>query len=586
MVYKPKTMNYGLMQFLTLVGSLGLFLFGMKMLSESLQKVAGDRMRNILAAMTSNRVKGILTGLLVTMVVQSSSATTVMVVSFVNAGLLSLVQSIGVIMGANIGTTFTAWMITLLGFKFSISAIALPLIGIGFPLIFSKNNTRRSWGELAVGFSLLFLGLDFLKNSVPNISEQPEILSFLSGYTSLGFFSLILFVAIGTLLTVVIQSSSATMALTLVMCNNGWISFELAAAMVLGENIGTTITANIAAAVANVSAKRAARAHLIFNIIGVFWMLAVFRPYTGVIGSFLVDMGDESPFMSPESVPVALSIFHSSFNLINTLLLVWFTPIIVKVVTRLVPIKESEEEEFKLKHIEIGLLSTSELSLLQAKKEIVTYAKRTYRMYGFVRELFRETNEKNFHNLFERIEKYENISDRVEVEIATYLNKVSAHDLSDESSRRLQAMFKIISEIESISDSNYNLAKTLRRKRVANIWFNQEIRDNLNHMFDLVDEALNVMLDNLQVGYANINLGPAYEAEERINQFRNKLKDEHIKNVEENKYKYQAGVIYNDLFSEAESLGDYIINVSEDIAEINKPSKKLIERAQNLVAED
>lgn len=574
------------MQFLTLVGSLGLFLFGMKMLSESLQKVAGDRMRNILAAMTSNRVKGILTGLLVTMVVQSSSATTVMVVSFVNAGLLSLVQSIGVIMGANIGTTFTAWMITLLGFKFSISAIALPLIGIGFPLIFSKNNTRRSWGELAVGFSLLFLGLDFLKNSVPNISEQPEILSFLSGYTSLGFFSLILFVAIGTLLTVVIQSSSATMALTLVMCNNGWISFELAAAMVLGENIGTTITANIAAAVANVSAKRAARAHLIFNIIGVFWMLAVFRPYTGVIGSFLVDMGDESPFMSPESVPVALSIFHSSFNLINTLLLVWFTPIIVKVVTRLVPIKESEEEEFKLKHIEIGLLSTSELSLLQAKKEIVTYAKRTYRMYGFVRELFRETNEKNFHNLFERIEKYENISDRVEVEIATYLNKVSAHDLSDESSRRLQAMFKIISEIESISDSNYNLAKTLRRKRVANIWFNQEIRDNLNHMFDLVDEALNVMLDNLQVGYANINLGPAYEAEERINQFRNKLKDEHIKNVEENKYKYQAGVIYNDLFSEAESLGDYIINVSEDIAEINKPSKKLIERAQNLVAED
>lgn len=579
-------MNYGLIQFLTLVGSLGLFLFGMKMLSESLQKVAGDRMRNILAAMTSNRVKGILTGLLVTVVVQSSSATTVMVVSFVNAGLLTLVQSIGVIMGANIGTTFTAWMITLLGFKFSISTIALPLIGIGFPLIFSKNNARRSWGELAVGFSLLFLGLDFLKNSVPNISQQPELLSFLSSYTNHGFFSLILFVAIGTVITVVIQSSSATMALTLVMCNNGWISFELAAAMVLGENIGTTITANIAAAVANVSAKRAARAHLIFNLIGVLWMLLVFKQYTGYIGSFLVDMGDDSPFLSPESVPIALSIFHSSFNLINTLLLVGFTPIIVKVVTRLVTIKDSEEEEFKLKHIEIGLLSTSELSLLQAKKEIITYAKRTYRMYEFVRELFRETNEKNFQSGFERIEKYENISDRVEVEIATYLNKVSAHDLSDESSRRLQAMFKIISEIESISDSNYNLAKTLRRKRVANIWFNQEIRDNLNHMFDLVEDALKVMLENLQVGYANINLGPAYEAEERINQFRNKLKEEHIKNVEGNKYKYQAGVIYNDLFSEAEKLGDYIINVSEDIAEVNKPSKKLIERAQNLVSED
>lgn len=570
-------MNYSFMQFLTLVGSLGLFLFGMKMLSESLQKVAGDRMRTILAAMTSNRFKGILTGLIVTTVVQSSSATTVMLVSFVNAGLISLTQSIGVIMGANIGTTFTAWMITLLGFKFSISAIALPLIGVGFPLIFSKNNSRRSWGELLVGFAILFLGLDFLKGSVPNISQSPEILEFLAQYTDHGLFSLLLFVTIGTILTVVIQSSSATMALTLVMCNSGWISFELAAAMVLGENIGTTVTANIAAAIANVSAKRTARAHLIFNVFGVFWMILIFKTFIHYVADFVVDMGGSDPFQNPEGVPIALSIFHSSFNVINTFLLVFLTPYIVKIVTKIVPAKSTEDEEFRLQHIEIGLLSTAELSLLQAKKEIVNYAKRTYKMYGFFKDLFVETNDKKFNEIYERIEKYEEISDRVEVEIATYLTKISVHDLSNESSKRLQAMFNIINDVESISDSNYTLAKTLRRKRKANIWFNQEVRDNLNHMFELADEAYKIMIDNLEVGYTGINLGPAYEIEEKINQFRNKLRKQHLKNVEEVKYKYQAGVIYNDLFSEAEKLGDYIINVSEDIAEINKPVKKTVQ---------
>ena len=571
-------MNYSVLQFLTLVGSLGLFLFGMKMLSESLQKVAGDKMRTILAAMTSNRFKGILTGLLVTTVVQSSSATTVMLVSFVNAGLISLTQSVGVVMGANIGTTFTAWLISLLGFKFSISAISLPLIGVGFPLVFSKKHSRKSWGELMVGFALLFLGLDFLKGSVPNISESPEILAFLSNYTEAGFFSILLFVAIGTILTVVIQSSSATMALTLVMCNSGWISFELAAAMVLGENIGTTITANIAAAVANVSAKRTARAHLIFNLFGVVWMLFVFKHFLNGVSYFVTEMGGSNPFepANHESVPVALSIFHSAFNIINTLLLVFTTPYIVNFVTRLVPARKGEEEEFRLRHINIGLLSTAELSLVQAKKEIITYAKRTYKMYGFFKDLFVETNEKNFKEIFERIEKYEEISDRMEVEIATYLTKISVSDLSDESSRELQAMFNIINDIESISDSNYNLARTMRRKRKGNIWFNQEVRDNLNHIFGLVEEAYLVMLQNLDGNYGSINLGPAYELEEKINQFRNKLRKQHLKNVEEEKYKYQAGVIYNDLFSESEKLGDYIINVSEDIAEIHQPLKKAV----------
>ncbi|MDD4384932.1 MAG: Na/Pi cotransporter family protein [Bacteroidales bacterium] len=573
-------MNYGVMQFLQLVGSLGLFLFGMKMLSESLQKVAGDRMRNILASMTSNRFKGILTGLIVTAVVQSSSATTVMLVSFVNAGLISLTQSIGVIMGANIGTTVTAWLISLLGFKFSISLIALPIIGLGFPLVFSKNNTRKSWGELLVGFSLLFLGLDFLKNSVPDISGSPDVLAFLSNYTDQGLFSVLLFVGIGTILTVVIQSSSATMALTLVMCNSGWISYELAAAMVLGENVGTTITANIAAAIANVQAKRTARAHLVFNIIGAFWMILVFKTFIGLCADLAIKFGGQNPFENPAGVPIALSIYHSTFNIVNVLLQVSFVPLIVKLVTRMVPARSSEDEEFRLQHIGIGLLSTGELSLLQAKKEIINYGKRSYKMYGFFKELFTETNEKNFKNIYERIEKYEEISDRVEVEIATYLTKVSTHDLSEESSRRLQAMLNIINDIESVSDSNYNLAKTLNRKRKANIWFNQEVRDNLNYMFTLVDDAFRVMLENLEVGYTNINLGPAYEAEEKINQFRNKLKKEHIKNVEEVKYKYQAGVMYNDLYSEAEKLGDYIINVSEAIAEINKPVKKAVLRHQ------
>lgn len=573
-------MDFSLLQLLKLVGSLGLFLFGMKMLSESLQKVAGDRMRTILAAMTSNRFKGILTGIVVTTVVQSSSATTVMLVSFVNAGLISLSQSIGVIMGANIGTTVTAWMISLLGFKFSISAIALPIIGLGFPFVFSKNNTRKSWGELLVGFSLLFLGLAFLKDSVPDISNNPEILSFLSNYTDKGVFSMLLFIGIGTILTVVIQSSSATMALTLVMCNSGWISFELAAAMVLGENIGTTITANFAAAVANVSAKRTAMAHLVFNLFGAFWVMLVFNTFIGYVADFAVNVGSQNPFETPEGVPVALSLFHSAFNIINTLVLVFFTPFIVKLVTRIVPAHSSEDEEFRLQHIGIGLLSTGELSLLQAKKEIINYGKRTYKMYGFFKDMFTETNEKNFKNLYDRIEKYEEISDRVEVEIATYLTKISIHDLSDESSRRLQAMLNIINDIESVSDSNYNLAKTLRRKRKANIWFNQEVRDNLNYMFTLADDAYRIMIENLEAGHANINLGPAYEAEEKINQFRNKLKKEHIKNVEEAKYKYQAGVIYNDLFSEAEKLGDYIINVSEAIAEINKPVKKAVLKHQ------
>lgn len=566
-------MNYGLLNFLNLLGSLGLFLYGMKLMSESLQKVAGDKMRTFLSSMTSNRFMGIITGLLITLIIQSSSATTVMVVSFVNAGLLTLAQSIGVIMGANIGTTFTAWLISLLGFKFSIVLMAVPLVGLGFPLLFSKKTNLKSWGEFIVGFSLLFIGLDFLKNSVPRIDQTPELFSFLSKYANLGFASVLIFLLFGTFITIIIQSSSATMALTLVMCSQGWLSFELAAAMVLGENIGTTITANLAAIIGNVSAKRAARAHFIFNILGVIWMLFAFFPFTRAIAQIMFHYTGASPVNNVNSIPIALSLFHTSFNLINTSVLVWFTPVIIKIVTKLVPSNKEDDEEFRLVYINIGLLSTAELSLVQATKEIEIYAKRTNKMFGFVKQLFNETNEKEFNGLFNRIEKYEGISDRVELEIATYLNKISSYDLSTESSRKLQAMFRIISEIESIADSNYSLARTMRIKRDSKIWFSQEVRDNMNKMFALLDEALGLMISNINISEKNmrINLGPVYEIEEKIDNFTEMLKEDHIKNVEANKYKYQTGVVYSDLFNDSEKMGDYIINISEALVKIEKP---------------
>jgi phosphate:Na+ symporter len=477
-------------------------------------------------------------------------------------------------MGANIGTTVTAWLISLLGFKFSIMLVAVPLIGLGFPMLFSSKHNVKFWGEAIIGFSLLFIGLDFLKGSVPRVDQNPEMFAFLSNYSNMGFGSILIFLGVGTLLTVVIQSSSATMALTLVMCNQGWISYEVAAAMVLGENIGTTITANIAALIGNVSAKRAARAHFFFNIIGVIWMLILFYPFTRTIANVLTNITGLSPYTNPNEIPFALSIFHSSFNIINTFILVWFTPLLIKLVTWITPSKKDEDEEFRLVHINVGLMTTAELSLVQAHKEVATYAKRVHRMFGFVRQLFSETKDKEFDALYQRIEKYEGISDRIEVEIATYLNKVSTYELSDESSRKLQALFRAISEIESVSDSNFHLSRTLKRKREQKVWFNQEIRDNLNKMFDLLDDAYSIMKQNLETSQRNasINLGPVYEIEKQINEYRALLKENHIKNIEANKYKYQAGVIYSDMFNEAEKMGDYMVNVSEAIAEIEKHS--------------
>ncbi len=560
-------MQYTFIDFLALLGSLGFFLFGMKSMSEALQKVAGDKLRGILAAMTSSRIKGIFTGFLITALVQSSTATTVMLVSFVNAGLINLIQAIGVVMGANIGTTLTAWLISLLGFKFSVSFISLPLIGVSFPFLFSKSKKRKSVAELIIGFAMVFLGLEFLKESLPNIEHHPEILSFLTNYTNMGIWSILLFLSIGTILTFVIQSSSATMALTLVMCNNGWISFDMAAAMVLGENIGTTITANIAAIIANVSAKRTARAHLIFNLFGVFWVLIVFRFFLNQIDNFLVGAGLLSPFESAQGIPIALSVFHTVFNGLNVIFLFSFAPFIAKVVTGMVPLKEEDEEEFRLKYINTGMLSTAELSLFQAKKEISVYAIRTKKMISYARSLFNATKETDIEYFFAKVEKYEEISDRMEVEIATYLTKVSGGHLSLQGSQRLQTMLKLIDNIESASDSCHNVARAIYRKKQKKILFTQSLRDNVNKMFELVEQAQDIMIENLDDDYHNVKVDAAIEMEYKINRLRNKLKKEHIKKIKEKEYKYEAGVIYNDIISHCERMGDHIVNVTESIIE-------------------
>ncbi len=562
-------MDYTFFDFLTLVGSLGMFLYGMKIMSESLQKVAGAKMRTILSAMTSNRFFGVLTGFFVTAIVQSSSATTVMVVGFVNAGLISLTESIGVIMGANVGTTVTGWIISLLGFEMSISDYSLPLIAFSLPLIFSKSSGRRSWGEFLLGFALLFLGLDFLKNSVPDLGSNPEVLSFVNKYASSGFKSTLIFLGIGTVLTVIIQSSSATMALTFVMVSQGWIDFYMAAAMVLGENVGTTITSNLAALVGNLSAKRAAMAHLIFNLLGVFWMLSLFNYVTVFLEhTFIVKEGlTEAQMIS--NTPFTLAIFHTGFNVFNVLIFVWFTPYIQKIVEWVLPQRHKDtEEDFRIKFITTGMLSTPELSLLQAKKEIQFFAKHTNKMYGFFRKLLYETNDKKFNKLYSKIQKYEGICDNVEVEITNYLSQISQYKMSETGRRRMRSMLKIVGDLESVGDSNYNLARTVNRMRENNITFNEEAYGKLELMFELVDDALQEMRKNLLKDEHIIDYGEAMEIEDKVNNYRTQLRSEHFDNLSKGVYSYEAGVIFNDLFSECEKLADYVINVSEALEEV------------------
>jgi len=600
-------MDYGLIDFLKLVGSLGLFLYGMKIMSEGLQKLAGNKLRNVLSAMTKNRIMGVLTGVMITALIQSSSATTVMVVSFVNAGLLSLVQSIGVIMGANIGTTVTAWIISFFGFgKFSISALAIPLMGIALPLIFSSKSRNKSLGEFIFGFSFLFMGLDFLQSSMPDLQNNPEVLAFVQNFTGMGIISTLLFLLVGTVLTLIVQSSSATVALTLIMAAKGWIDFPSAAAMILGENIGTTITANLAAIPANISAKRAAFSHLMFNVFGVLWMLLVFKHFVHLIDNIVPSFAGVHPSgitefitslspevytqittlpqseLSPElaalqdkyltyqsATSYGLSLFHTLFNICNVSLMIWFVKLYEKICLRVIKPKkgEEEDEEFVLQYISTGLSSTDELSILQAEKEMEVYAQRVKKMVGFVKKMTNLKNsDKKFLKLYNRIEKYEDISDRMEVEIGSYLSKVSEGKLSNRSKERVRSILRAVTEIESIADSACNIARHLKRKMEAETEFEEAILENINSMYELTDKAL----DNMQQLLKNkkiteTDLVNSKHIESVINEKRNQLKRENVENLNLKLYSYQNGVFYIDIISECERMGDYIINVIESL---------------------
>lgn len=515
-------MEYSFYDFLKLIGSLGLFLYGMKIMSEGLQKVAGDRLRSILTAMTTNRVTGVLTGVLITALIQSSSATTVMVVSFVNAGLLTLAESISVIMGANIGTTVTAWIISIFGFKVDMAAFALPLLAIALPLIFSGKSNRKSIGEFIFGFSFLFMGLSYLKANAPDLNANPEMLAFVQNYTDMGFFSILLFLFIGTILTMIVQASAATMAITLIMCANGWISLELGAALVLGENIGTTITANLAALTANTQAKRAALAHFVFNVFGVIWVLIIFHPFMELV-NWVVDTFFQSN--NPEvAISYKLSAFHSIFNICNVCILIWGVKLIERTVCALIHPKE-EDEEPRLRFITGGMLSTAELSILQARKEIHLFAERTHRMFGMVQDLMHTEKDDDFNKLFSRVEKYENISDNMELEIANYLNQVSEGRLSSESKLQIRAMLREVTEIESIGDSCYNLARTINRKRQTNQDFTEKQYEHIHFMMKLTDDALAQMIVVVEKPeHQSIDINKSFNIENEINNYRNQLK--------------------------------------------------------------
>lgn len=581
--YSLKILNnyiiMSLLQIFTLLGALGMFLYGMNLMSSGLQKAAGDRLRGFLSAMTSSPLKRVLTGLGITTIIQSSSATTVMVVSFVNAGLLTLVQAIGVIMGANIGTTVTAWMVAWLGFKADISILAIPLMLFGFLFSNSKKNQHKNIGELIVGFSLLFLGLSFMKGSVPNLSETPEVLNFVKDWASNGFASVLIFLLFGTILTLVLQSSSATMAITLIMLSMGYIPFTMACAMVLGENIGTTITANIAASVGNTSAKRAAMSHTIFNVFGVIWALALFTPFLNLVGLIIESFGLPNPTKEGFSVPsptspestaalYGLSMLHTLFNCINTCILIWFTGLIEKAVINIIKAPANQEKDvFRLKYIEAGPLATPELATEQASNEIIHFAQISKRGLAYAQEAINETDADKFEELRSKLVKYEEISDRIEYEIAQFLNAVSSGEISEKTSMEIKAMYKVIGELESLGDSGENISRILSRRNIHKKEFDADAIKKLNQMTGLVDRAYDAMIENLELAFNGklVEISNAYAAEDRINTLRNNLRDEAIENLDNGNKTYQSSVYFMDIVSELERMGDFMINISQSL---------------------
>lgn len=558
---------WGLFKFLVLIGALGMFIYGMKIMSEGLQQAAGSRLRNLLGSITSNRVKGVLTGFGITSIVQSSSVTTVMTVSFVNAGLMTLVQSAGVMMGANIGTTITGWLINLFGFKISIASYALVLIAFGAPFLFIGKKKMKAWASAIIGFSLLFLGLEFLKEGIPDLGKDSALVQFFVNYKDIPVVSTLLFVLLGTLVTIIIQSSSAAMALTMTLVAGGIIPFEVAAAMILGENIGTTITAELASSIGNVHAKRSARIHSMFNIIGVGWAILVFPFFLDGIAWGMDYFGAGNPYTDAEvSSNTGLAIFHTAFNTINVLILIWFVPQLVRIAERTVKSRGAADEAFHLDYIGTGIMATPDLSILEAKKEIAKFGELTSRMSKFTRSLLFETNSKNVKNLIEKISKYEDITDRVEIEVANYLNKISEGELSEQTASRIRGMNSIVNDLERIGDIYYQMSKALERKNDEKAWFTPEQRNNLADMFDLVDNAFKIMCENLVSHHDGVLLDNAKYAEKAINQKRDELRKEYLDSLSDTSVNnFRAGMIYNELFSSLEKVGDHIINVSEAV---------------------
>ena len=612
-------MDYSILDFLGLLGAVCLFLYGMKVMSEGLQKAAGDRLRNILSVMTRNRLTGLLTGFFITALIQSSSASIVLVVSFVNAGLMTLGQSMAVIFGANLGTTFTTWIISLLGFKVDISAFAIPLMALAVPLLFSKKSRNKSIGEFLIGFSLLFLGLAMISSYVPDLQKNPDMFEFLQRYASMGFASVLIFWFVGLVVTMIIQSSAATFAICLVMFAKGWIGFDLACAIVLGSAIGTTITPLLASLSGNVAAKRTAMGHLLFNVFGAIWCLALFYPFMSLIIKLCAWMGLGNPndlynFVTslqstdPEiynnlftntlpadhpragdlsaaterlialqaSASICLSIFYTVYKLINLSLMIWFTKAYVRIVEWLVPARKKSDDEFALRFIQGGLLSSTELNIAQAEKEVAVYAERVGRMIAMGKELVHtRDNSEDFNKLFSRLEKYEDISDRMELEIADYLNRCAEGRLSNEGKMRIAGMLNIISEIESIADCCYGVGKIMLRKSQSHAEFSEEIYHNIDAMYKYLEEAMQMMVTLLE----NINnldehtIMRSYNKEREINNLRNQLRGANIENINEHKYQYQAGIYYMDIVSDIERTGDHIINVADTAKDMFRRQK-------------
>ena len=562
-------MEFGIYDVFKILGALAFFIYGMKMMSDGIQKAAGGSLKNILGTMTQNRFVGVVSGFLVTALVQSSSATTVMTVSFVNAGIIDLTQSAGVLLGANVGTTITAWLVTLLGFKVKISVLSLPLLAIAVPMLFAKKRKVKFYGEFIVGFAILFWGLDVLKHAVPDLKGNADALYFLQSYADGGFLSNVLFIGVGTLLTIIVQSSSAAMALTITLSMNGIIPFEVAAAMVLGENIGTTITAWLASIPANVHAKRAARIHSLFNIIGVVWML--------ILISWVIDLPAVIQWINTNILQSALdittpdgrghgiSIFHTSFNILNVLIMVWFVPWLVNTATKMVKSKGDIDEEFHLEHIGGGLLPSSELSLMEAKKEAQKFTDVASRMNGFVKTLVNETDKKAFDQMLKKIRKYEDITDRIEEEMAIYLTKIGQGSLTEDTSTKIRALHKMISNLERIGDIYYGMSISLENKKESKVWFTQGQRDNLNKYLDLLDKTFNQLKSNLESEFGQVNLDKAIELEHDNNKLQESLHQQHIIDLEKGEYDFKSAMHYRDLFMACEKVGDHLINVSESM---------------------